>query len=185
MPSGYFCSQTGYFLPKIWASGYFLKIKSSQTISGYFGYFLKIITNMRKVWDFINNLPQILVTNTNQVKNLCLRRSFKSKLALISSPLTNILNTKNLEKEFLNISGKIFVNKNAIKSKISGCRGWKWAKSRSGYNWLLFSWNLATFDFHLLATLSETRLFSSLVIPDQSWYQTERWRGLSRTGQTP
>ena len=123
VPSGYFCSQTGYFLPKIWASGYFLKIKSSQTISGYFGYFLKIITNMRKVWDFFNNLPQILVTNTNQVKNLRLRHSFKSKLALISSPLTNILNTKNLEKEFLNISGKIFVNKNAIKSNISGCRG--------------------------------------------------------------
>ena len=123
MPSGYFCSQTGYFLPKIWASGYFLKIKSSQTISGYFGYFLKIITKMCTVWDFFNNLHQILVTNTIQVKNLRLRRSFKSKIVRISPPLTNILNTKNLEKEFLNTSGKMFVNKNAIKSKISGCRG--------------------------------------------------------------
>ena len=110
--------------PAVRAPIIFLLIyRHRETISGSFGYFLKIITNMRKVWDFSNNLSQILVTSTNQVKNRRLRRSFKSKMALISSPLTNILNTKNLEKEFLNTSGKIFVNKNAIKSKNSGCRG--------------------------------------------------------------
>ena len=123
LPSGYFCSQTGYFLPKIWASGYFFKIKSSQTISGYFGYFLNIITKVPKFYNFFKILPQILVTNTAKVQNLRLRRSLTSKMAPISSPLTNLLNTKNLEKEFLSKSGKIFVNKNAIKSKISGCMG--------------------------------------------------------------
>ena len=66
---------------------------------------------MCKVWDFSNNLHQILVINAIQVKILRLRRSFKSKMVLISSPLTNILNTKNLEEEFLNTSEKFFVNK--------------------------------------------------------------------------